>query len=561
VTRIGLKRFSPFLAWLGIGTAIVGCNSTPPETPAMVHELAGGALRVRIVAHTVSTPIESVACWTYLTDGLALLGQKELALTLARAPGETAPPLDALQFFEAVWLQAKAGRTVDVGDFTKMRQGGLLGRSDFQGVIYLPAQDWIGVTYAGPTLQAVVLTGDEVDAAMNYGALRILGELGWAHRAFPTAIWVDRTRPPLRTPEATQRDSLIAKTPTFRAPGLFVKQFARRLAATVVPQARVPGDTAVDFVEPEVVLSLPVSTATALNDALQQLSDEKPFTLVASVDPSSRASFVWVPGKRAPEVIGFAGHGERQISLDALTLIPMPDASSSGTMFEDSAGFTLGKRDWENVRDALRAGRPARVATTGYFSALRIEWRQERGAEPQPGPVPTRSPTPYPSECVSPTFKPDVPVHRCGTLVPYTNEAMASHMSSVNSLADFMNVIDFEVGGFAYSHLDLLKGQGLSLFLSMHPEHKARFWPEFRPGVSPDLVAELENRLAQIEVPKVSETPMIFGLFYILWGTPKTDGDCLVASPKAWQSVIGDRQLQTDELATALWKEAPRSLQ
>jgi len=527
----------------------------------MVHELAGGALHVRIIPHTVSTPIESVACWTYLTDGLAVLGQKELALTLARAAGETAPPLDALQFFEAVWPQAKAGRMVDVGDFTKMHQGGLLGRSDFQGVIYLPAQEWIGVTYAGPTLQAVVVTGDEIDAAMNYGALRILGELGLAHRAFPTAAWVDRARPPLRTPEATQRDSLIAKTPTYSAPGVFVKQFARRLASTAVLPARVPGDTAVDFLEPEVVLSLPASTATALNDALRQLPDDRPFTLVARVDPSSRASFVWVPGERTPAVIGFEGYGGRQISLDALTLIPLPDASSSGTMFEDSAAFTLGKRDWESVRDALRGGRPARVATTGYFAALRIEWRQERGAEPPPGLVARYSPTPYTSECVSPTFKPDVPVHRCGTMTPYTNAAMASHMSSVNLLADFMTVIDFEVGGFAYSHLDLLEGQGLSLFLSMHPDRGARYWPEFRPGVSPDLVAELESRLTKIEVPKVSETPMIFGLFYILWGRPKTDGDCLVASPKAWQSVIGDRQLQTDELATALWREGAPSLQ
>src|SRR5262245_21695175 len=197
------RRFKRLVRFLGlaVGTTFTGCTQNTTDPSSVQRDVAGGAVHVRVVTHAAATPVESVACWTYVTDGLMAVGQKELTITVAREPGETSPPVDPFKFLDTVYGLAKQGRIVDVGDVSKFVAGGFLGRRDFQGVIYVPAQPWIGVTYPAPTLHALVVTGDEVDAAIQYGVLRILGELGLAHRAFPTAVWVDRKRAPLRTPE------------------------------------------------------------------------------------------------------------------------------------------------------------------------------------------------------------------------------------------------------------------------------------------------------------------------------------------------------------------------
>jgi hypothetical protein len=104
---------------------IAGCGH-PGEADTR-RDLAGGALHARVVAHTVETPVESVPCWTYVTDGLLAVGQKELTLTVAREAGENSPPPSPFGFFETAWELAKSGRIVDVGDFTKFSKGELFG--------------------------------------------------------------------------------------------------------------------------------------------------------------------------------------------------------------------------------------------------------------------------------------------------------------------------------------------------------------------------------------------------------------------------------------------------
>ncbi len=374
-----LKRLASLLGSFATGVFSTSCTRGSSELPGTTRTLAGGALDVRVIAHIAETPTESVPCWTYVSTGMLARAQKELALTVAREPGETSPPSDPFEFMEMIWTLANAGRTVDVGGFTKLSQGGFAGRAEYQGFIYVPAQTWIGVTLEAPTLHAVPVTGDEIDAAMSYGALRILGEIGLAHRAFPTAVWMDRRRAALRTPEATKRDSLLGKVTTGRVSGLLVTQVSPRAAMQPIAEPQVAGDVRVDFVEPEVVVSIPMHAARAIGEGFAQLEVNKIVALLGDVDPDGRASFVWTPGKRAPDVIGFAGHDSQRISLNALVLLSVADTGNTSTFFEDSAGFTLDDATWEAMRQALTSGQPLHIPTTGYFSALRIEWRPQLG--------------------------------------------------------------------------------------------------------------------------------------------------------------------------------------
>jgi hypothetical protein len=60
--------------------------------------------------------------------------------------------------------------------------------------------------------------------------------------------------------------------------------------------------------------------------------------------------------------------------VNAVVFVPTPGAENTSTFFEDSAAFTLDPGTWASVRDTLGTGRPLRVPTTGYFSALSVEW-------------------------------------------------------------------------------------------------------------------------------------------------------------------------------------------
>src|SRR5262249_32641235 len=148
------------------------------------------------------------------------------------------------------------------------------------------------------------------------GVLRILGELGAAHRWFPTAVWVDRKRPPLETPEATRRESLLAGLLSASIPGVRVSQIAKCPARHEVAQPHLPGDSALKFDAPEVVLSIPRSSASMPREGLEGVQSDAALALIGGLDPAARASLVWLPGSRGCQVIGHDGQSGREIALN-----------------------------------------------------------------------------------------------------------------------------------------------------------------------------------------------------------------------------------------------------
>src|SRR5262245_12641464 len=87
--------------------------------PATV-ELVPGKLTARVVSHNLPVGSDTVPCWTYVSEGLARLGQDELVFTLRRrgAEAEGAFPPDPLMFFRQVHSLAEQGQIVGPWAYT-----------------------------------------------------------------------------------------------------------------------------------------------------------------------------------------------------------------------------------------------------------------------------------------------------------------------------------------------------------------------------------------------------------------------------------------------------------
>src|SRR5262252_1949570 len=114
-----------------------------------------GALSVEIHIHRLDSVEGPVPCWTYVSQGLWPLGQKEIVFTVKRRSNEAegAYPRDLLTFYRIVHQLAAQGQRVDIGGVTTLRgEGqGFLGRKDFVGILYAPPQAFGGIRIAVPS--------------------------------------------------------------------------------------------------------------------------------------------------------------------------------------------------------------------------------------------------------------------------------------------------------------------------------------------------------------------------------------------------------------------------
>jgi hypothetical protein len=293
-------------------------------------------LAVKVYAHelgSLGSPA-STPCWTYVSDGLWPLGQKEILFSVARRPGEASYPRELLLFYAELHQLASKHRLVGHGDITQLGSDGPSLLGDFRGVVYTAAPDLPGVRVAAPHLTGVLVKAEELQAVASLGSTRLLGRLGQRARYYPFPPYAERGRPTLMSPH---EESLVAKTQSFHAATATVWQDEK---------ARVK---------------------LRLREAVRQLAKippERPLTLLTGIDPESSAALVWSPGQKAPAAIT-AGH-ETGPHLAGSFVMFVPQQDEDGAqMFED--GFAVFVRDqtWKRLRQALVDGKPLSVPASG----------------------------------------------------------------------------------------------------------------------------------------------------------------------------------------------------
>lgn len=290
-------------------------------------ELIPGALSMHVLAHEVAAG-EAIPCWSFVSEGLAALGQREVVLTLKTREDDEpeAAAGEAGRMFCSLYHLAGEGRLVDAGGFSILGEGTtLFGR---RGFVYadVHALDELGLPEGA--LAAHLVTAEEAAVAQELSVVRLLGRLGRQTRFFPWPCWSDRDRAPVA---ALDEDSVLAKMPRLRVPGMEVF-----------------------MLEGRVVLSLTRAGASEMAAALEELPDETAFALTGTPHIGGECSLVWSPGQAVADGIA-AGDRPFRVSGAFLGFAPKVEKDAK-TQAEDGFVVMLTAASWARFREALGAG-------------------------------------------------------------------------------------------------------------------------------------------------------------------------------------------------------------
>jgi len=481
--------------------------------PLALVDVIPGKLRARVFSHVIDAPAGPVPCWTFVTDGLLALGQKEIALSVKREPGEaeSAYPRGPLALFEVVHGYAARKVLVQEGGSSQLDRArpGLL-RDDLHGVLYTPSQSLAGMSAPGPYLTAILLTGPELDAAQQFGMLRMMTRLGEKYRFYPTAPWADLRRAELARPEA-MADSFLGR----------VARLALYTASA--RQESAPGREG-SFGGPgaRVVLRLRSAARPGIDEALTKLDADEAVALLLNLDPEADAAMTWTPGQTSPSAIAKPGAKGARIAGNFVVLAPGVDRDGAQGL-EDGFSVFLTRASWQKVRAALAQGQPVEVPPSGDLMAFAITWAEETYQNPVDGkayvaPEGWHTYQPSPGASAAPV-DPGGVVAVKGIRLLQPEEEIGQRIETT-SLADYIKRIDPIVmeafgGDRQGTAFDVL------VQLEITPPHQAHATVRVQPGSGEATLPPLERRVEAVQAPEVRGGPVRFLIEYAVRGGSK----------------------------------------
>jgi hypothetical protein len=256
----------------------------PIQNPITIRLKPDGALRAFVYTHEMATE-QRILCWTYISQGLAALGQKEVVFTVRHKPHEAPQsyPSGPLNWFELLYSLAQQGQFANEEyAITQFSAQEFLGRTDIGMIVYTRPQS-LGSLPANALpeeyLQAIPLTQSEKDVAMRFGTLRALSQLGRSVRYFPHPPWFDTERKPVIGLEDLS-ESIIGKCATVSVSGVHAVKEGDDIRLIVRPRAH-----------------------QRFVNALTQVS-QMPFAILPDLFRDSDSCLTWRNGQREPSAIG-----------------------------------------------------------------------------------------------------------------------------------------------------------------------------------------------------------------------------------------------------------------
>ncbi len=364
-----------------------GTSVQAPATPKVLATflLVKDKLAARVYAHTLETAQGPLPCWTYVTEGMRIAGQKEMLLTIQRDKDEDEMAFDRFlpRLFTIFYQLAEKGQRVDVGGYSQIAPGGLplLGREDFLGILYIAPQAMPGVPVEPDQLAAVLVTEREVKLSLEFGQTRILARLGLAKRYFPTPPWSDRHRPEVVGTDAEEQASRIAKTSRDHIPGAYVRMENEIPALAQAADKVAPGENR-EFTPPRgrLVLTITSRGAAKIRNLAIAAKDSGGVCLLAGLDPKADACMVWRPGVQGPSAIAPPGGIGDRVSGNHLFLAGGREANIMRPL-EDGYAYLFTKEDWTRVIQALTAGESITIPGTRTEPSFVVVWQREAPAK------------------------------------------------------------------------------------------------------------------------------------------------------------------------------------
>lgn len=139
--------------------------------------------------------LPTMGCRSYLTSGLARLGQREVMFVLAHDVNAAATVHEAsiIGVMRTLYDLARAGRIVCAGDLTFFGDHAPFGRPRCR-LAYIDPIGGAGPEIPAHALLAIYLHPDECAAAMDGGVYRVLAWLAHAYRLFPNPKFSELAR-------------------------------------------------------------------------------------------------------------------------------------------------------------------------------------------------------------------------------------------------------------------------------------------------------------------------------------------------------------------------------
>ena len=288
---------------------------------------------------------------TAVTHGLVSSGQRELALTMRLGNREqpVAKMLELVRFFTTVHVWAQQGNVVDEGGFTQFGERGLFERAHC-GLLYSDARAIKGVDFPERALAAIFVDAQEIRAALDYGAYRVLTRIGAQLRLFPFPTWGALDRPSAVT--ARESESILAKVARMRVRG------ASFLVADQCLRVTIPSD------------------AKHLSSGVPALPAGAPFALLTRPAAGANAILLWRPGQT--EMVGISPDGSDGSRLSGSFLMVAPgEGADRACPIEDGYSLLLSNESRVLFSSALAAQRPLSLVLSGGMR-LELEWQPER---------------------------------------------------------------------------------------------------------------------------------------------------------------------------------------
>ncbi|MDB4930372.1 MAG: hypothetical protein JWM10_2856 [Myxococcaceae bacterium] len=324
-------------------------------TPIVV-ELLPSRLHAAVFAHEVTVRGVTLPCRTCMSHGMRARQRPELVVTRVAPPGASIDAGDAEVFtlFTRLFDAPADGPALTVG-LVSAFDVPFLGADAPNGVTFVEAEAFPGVSVDDDALAAVVLHAAEVPVALKYGAARVLARLGRQAGYHPFPRWWDPSRASVAHPDDEQGSTL----------------------AGVVRVALPEGTLA--SIDRTVVVRLPAETRAGLSQVLDGLAPDAACALLVPPEAVTDASLVWSPGQDAIAATSVSGRSERVGGNFVLFSPGQP--RDNGILHEDGFAMLLRADTWRTLRSALRHGRGVTLASGDAANyGLRIEWTRAADA-------------------------------------------------------------------------------------------------------------------------------------------------------------------------------------
>ncbi|MDJ1484041.1 DUF3480 domain-containing protein [Cytophagaceae bacterium YF14B1] len=299
-------------------------------------------LRVQVFPDRVSTVHGVVHCLTYMTYGLASLGQKELLFSVKTNGAPTKIIQDPLHFFKQVYQLAETGLFVNNGGITMFGDRDLLG---WKGIIYSNLNHKRDLKTGHDYLVALLVSKEELEATSDVGYLRILSMLGEMTRFYPSPFWSDINRHPL--PIA----SVIAKSIVSKIQSIILYSSTVTLENNIICWR----------------LSKNSNVTNKVKDK------DKPFVVFPSLEKTANACLTLDMTNKEPAAI--SPDGSDGSKMGACFLIINPEQPQNDTkLVEDGFYIALNSENWQALWLCLTQEQSLFVSSDTQSMNFSVQW-------------------------------------------------------------------------------------------------------------------------------------------------------------------------------------------